>query len=118
MLSSRVVRLAFMTIISMVGLHVSIATLFAVPGEVSEPEKYGDWQVVGPSGGDVRAVAVDPKDENRIYISTLDGQIHTSTDGGRTWRLLANLNQPELILDQLSVDSRDSNIIYTSGHRH
>jgi len=79
---------------------------------------YNDWQVVGPTGGDVRVIAIDPKDKNRLYISTLDGQIHTSSDAGRSWRLLANLNEPELILDQLFVDSRDSRKIYASGHRH
>jgi photosystem II stability/assembly factor-like uncharacterized protein len=81
-------------------------------------ESFGDWQVVGPTGGDVRAIVVDPKDKDRLYISTLDGQIHTSANGGKSWRLLVNLNQPELILDQLLVDERDSRIIYTSGHRH
>lgn len=89
---------------------------FAIPA--SEPATYDDWQIVGPSGGDVRVVAIDPKDKNRLYMSTLDGQIHTSADGGASWRLLVNLNKPELILDQLFVDSRDSKIIYTSGHRH
>lgn len=78
--------------------------------------KFTDWKVVGPSGGDVRVIAIDPKDKNRLYASTLDGQIHTSADGGKSWSLLVNLNQSELILDQLSVDSRDSKIIYTSGH--
>lgn len=81
-------------------------------------EAFKTWQTVGPSGGDVRAIAIDPRDKNRLYISTLDGQIHTSTDGGQSWRLLVNLNKPELILDQLMVDSRDSRVIYTSGHRH
>jgi len=85
---------------------------------INDPSKFGDWEVVGPSGGDVRVVAVDPKDKNRLYISTLDGQIHTSADGGRTWSLLVNFNRPQLILDQLFVDSRNSNIIYASGHRH
>lgn len=80
--------------------------------------KFGDWKVVGPGGGDVRVVAVDPRDKDRLYVSTLDGQIHTSADGGVTWRLLVNLNRPQLVLDQLFVDSRDSKIIYTSGHRH
>lgn len=79
---------------------------------------YGDWQVVGPQGGDVRVIAIDPKDKERLYASTLDGQIHTSTNGGRSWRLLVNLNKPELILDQLAVDVRDSKTLYTSGHRH
>ena len=47
-----------------------------------------------------------------LYASTLDGQIHTSTDGGKTWQILVNLNRPQLVLDQLSVDLRDSKIIY------
>lgn len=97
----------------------SFASLYAEGGYViSDPSKFGDWEVVGPTGGDVRVVTIDPKDKNRLYISTLDGQVHTSPDGGRTWRLLVNLNKPGLVLDQLMVDSRDSNVIYTSGNRH
>lgn len=79
---------------------------------------FKDWDVIGPAGGDVRVVAVDPKDKNRLYVSTLDGQIHTSADGGKTWALLVNLNRPQLVLDQLMVDLRDSKTIYASGHRH
>lgn len=85
---------------------------------VQDPEKFGDWEVVGPSGGDVRVVTIDPRDKNRLYISTLDGQIHTSSNGGKSWKLLVNLNKPGLILDQLQVDIRNSKILYTSGHRY
>lgn len=98
------------------------AAVFSTPFDGSDgalaAESFGDWQVMGPTGGDVRVIAVDPQDKDRLYISTLDGQIHTSANGGKSWRLLVNLNQPELILDQLFVDPRDSKIIYTSGHRH
>jgi len=73
---------------------------------------------MGPSGGDVRVVTIDPRDKNKLYASTLDGSIHMSADGGRTWSLLVNLNQPELVLDNLMVDSSDSKKIYASGHRH
>ncbi len=86
--------------------------------DVTDPPKtYADWQVVGPTGGDVRVIAIDPKDKDRLYISTHDGQIHTSANGGKTWNLMANLNMSKLILDQLFVDSADSKRIYTSGHR-
>jgi len=95
-----------------------VMPVFAEGNVISDPDKFSEWSVVGPSGGDVRVVALDPKDKNRIYISTLDGQIHTSADGGKNWRLLVNLNKPQLILDQLLVDATDSKIIYTSGHRH
>lgn len=105
---------------------LSVATLisaqvaaFAAPADVPfAADAYSTWQVIGPSGGDVRVVAIDPRDKDRLYVSTLDGQIHTSADGGRSWRLLVNLNKPELVLDQLFVDARDSRSIYASGHRH
>jgi photosystem II stability/assembly factor-like uncharacterized protein len=90
--------------------------LFAL--DTGEAPVVKEWDIVGPSGGDVRVVTVDPRDKDRLYVSTLDGQIHTSADGGKTWRLLVNLNRPQLVLDQLAVDLRDSKIIYTSGHRH
>lgn len=85
---------------------------------VPTPGPFSRWDIVGPSGGDVRVIAIDPADKDRLYLSTLDGQVHGSTDGGRTWRLLVNLDQPELILDQLIVDREDPRRIYTSGHRH
>ncbi|MCA1625397.1 MAG: hypothetical protein LC768_12415 [Acidobacteria bacterium] len=106
--------LAVIALLSVLCVNAVVASA----GSTNEPVKINDWQVVGPTGGDVRVIAVDPKDKERLYISTLDGQLHTSADGGKTWRLLVNFNRPQLILDQLIVDSRDSNIIYTSGHRH
>jgi photosystem II stability/assembly factor-like uncharacterized protein len=87
-------------------------------GYSNEAKIFKGWEIIGPNGGDVRAVAVDPRDKNRLYISTLDGQVHTSSDGGKTWEFLVNFNRPLLILDDLRVDARDSKIIYTSGHRH
>jgi len=75
------------------------------------------WSVLGPNGGDVRSVEIDPRDKNKVYISTMDGQIHVSEDAGKSWRMLVSFERPQLVLDQLLVDSRDSNIIYASGHR-
>jgi len=91
--------------------------LYANTPDAPDPAPaFGGWQIVGPSGGDVRVIVIDPRDKDHLFISTLDGQIHTSTDGGRSWRLLANLNRPEMVVDQLIVDSRDSNKIYASGY--
>src|SRR5438046_8526170 len=82
-----------------------------------EVPSYPDWRITGPTGGDVRALVVDPNDPNRFYFGTLDGQIYTSTDGGRNWRLLANLNRP-LYVDHIIVDPRDSKVLYVATHRH
>ncbi|QQS33658.1 MAG: hypothetical protein IPM50_03485 [Acidobacteriota bacterium] len=95
-----------------------IGSILAADEPLPSPGPFSRWDIVGPSGGDVRVIAIDPADKDRLYLSTLDGQIHGSSDGGRTWRLLVNLDQPELILDQLIVDREDPLRIYTSGHRH
>ncbi|MCU1266663.1 MAG: hypothetical protein JWM21_2981 [Acidobacteria bacterium] len=85
----------------------------------SEPILYAeDWRSTGPPGGDVRALVVDPRDASRFYFGTLDGQIYTSTDGARTWRLLYNFNIPRLFVDHILVDPRDSNTLYVGAHRH
>lgn len=84
----------------------------------SEPVRFNGWNIIGPSGGDVRQIKIDPKNHDRLWVSTLDGQVYSSEDAGRTWRMAVNLNRPQLILDQLIIDPRDSKIVYTSGHRH
>ncbi|HXG85869.1 MAG TPA: YCF48-related protein [Pyrinomonadaceae bacterium] len=99
-------------------LFVSVNPLFAFDELNNEPLKIGGWEVMGPNGGDVRSIVVDPRDKDKLYISTLDGQVHASSDAGKTWRLLVNLNRPQLILDNMIVDPRDSDVIYVSGHRH
>lgn len=119
MFQTQRLRTALLTAFAAIILGIFGSSTNAGDGEiVTGGFKFDSWQVMGPSGGDVRAVAIDPKDKNRLYVSTLDGQVHTSADAGRSWRLLANLNEPELVLDQLIVDARDSRMIYTSGHRH
>lgn len=85
---------------------------------IRDPNNFSQWTVVGPEGGDVRSVAIDPRNKDKVYISTLDGQIHVSSDAGRSWRLLVNLEKPQLIIDDLMVDRRNSSVIYASGHRH
>lgn len=80
--------------------------------------RFNGWEVVGPNGGDIRAIAIDPKDKNRLYITTLDSQIYTSADAGKTWRFLTTFTRPLVTLDDIQVDVEDSNIIYVTGHRH
>src|SRR6266853_1439230 len=76
------------------------------------------WRISGPSGGDVRSLVVDPNDQDRFYFGTLDGQLYTSTDAARTWRLLVNFNRPRLFVDHIIVDPRNSKVLYVATHRH
>jgi hypothetical protein len=65
------------------GTSVSLAA-----GDAADPALYSnDWRTTGPPGGDVRALVVDPQNPDRFYFGTLDGQIYTSSDGGKRWHL-------------------------------
>ena len=85
----------------------------------NDPAVYSnDWRTTGPPGGDVRALVVDPSDPDRFYFGTLDGQIYTSTDGGKRWQLLYNFGKPRLFVDNIIVDERNPKVIYVGAHRH
>ena len=93
--------------------------LRTLPESLADPGKYSDdWRANGPPGGDVRSLVVDPSNPDRFYLGTLDAQIYTSADGGKTWELLYNFNKPKLFVDHIIVDPRDSRTLYVAAHRH
>src|ERR1044072_6935807 len=95
-----------------------VAQAATAPDDANESQSAMNWRVTGPTGGDVRALVIDPNDSARLYFGTLDGQIYISNDGGGQWRLLYNFNRPKLFVDHIEIDPRDSRVIYVGGHRH
>ncbi|HET6977693.1 MAG TPA: YCF48-related protein [Pyrinomonadaceae bacterium] len=102
-----------------------VIALFALCGfafaasDAADPASYSnDWRTTGPPGGDVRALVVDPQNPDRFYFGTLDGQIYTSSDGGKQWQLLYNFRKPRMFVDNIIVDPRDSRVLYVAAHRH
>ena len=105
-------------VIALLALFAFTASAFA-DGDPSDPALYSnDWRTTGPQGGDVRALVVDPQNPDRFYFGTLDGQIYTSDDGGKQWRLLYNFGKPRLFVDEIIVDPRNSKVLYVGAHRH
>ena len=45
----------------------------------------------------MRSLVVDPNNPDRFYFGTLDGQIYTSFDAGRSWSLLAQLQSAQAV---------------------
>jgi photosystem II stability/assembly factor-like uncharacterized protein len=44
------------------------------------------WTPLGPSGGTITAVAVDPGNDSFVYSGGRDGGVFRSADGGRSWQ--------------------------------
>lgn len=115
-LSSRL-PLALVTLLCL-SLAPNVAVMFAADSSTDPALYSNDWRTTGPPGGDVRALVVDPSNPDRFYFGTLDGQIYTSSDGGKHWQLLANLGKPRLFVDHLIVDPRNPKVLYVGAHRH
>ena len=67
----------------------------------------GSWVPVGAPGGNVRALAADPRHPERIYLGTADGILYRSDDGGVDWqRLDPGFPRQGCSLDEITVDPR------------
>jgi photosystem II stability/assembly factor-like uncharacterized protein len=74
------------------------------------------WKALGPPGGDVRALAVDPARPARIFLGTVDGHIFGSEDSGAHWSLLGRASpRLDAVITAILVDPRDGNVLFASS---
>jgi photosystem II stability/assembly factor-like uncharacterized protein len=81
-----------------------------VEGGRSTPE----WVPLGPEGGYVRTLAVDPTDPDVVYVAAYSypSRIFKTTDGGGTWQLAGQVNG---YVVSLTVDSSAPSTVYAGS---
>ena len=90
-------------ILSSARVAVSVIALAALASEAPAQS----WIPVGPPGGDVRALAADPRDGRRMYLGTSDGVVYRSDDAGVRWQRMApGFPKRGYSLDDIVVDAR------------
>ncbi|HEX3154621.1 MAG TPA: YCF48-related protein [Candidatus Angelobacter sp.] len=74
------------------------------------------WQPIGPDGGNVRSLAIDPKNPDRIFIGTSTGNLYLSVDRGASWSRFAKPgNSSEMVLDHIVINPSDSRNIFAAA---
>src|SRR6202041_3903437 len=74
------------------------------------------WSVLGPDGGDVRSLAYDPHNPDRVFLGTSTGVIFVSDDGGHNWSRFAKLGaDDDYVLDHMAFDPQNSKNIFVSA---
>jgi len=72
--------------------------------------------MIGPDGGDVRSLAYDPKNPDRILLGTSSGQIFESRDRGVSWTRFAHLGTGhDYVLDHIVFDPTDARKVYVAA---
>lgn len=74
------------------------------------------WTALGPPGGDVRTLAVDPARPARVFLGTADGHVFGSEDSGAHWLLLGRASsERDAVITAIVVDPRDGNVLFASS---
>ena len=82
---------------------VLLALMLLFPGRSTAQS----WSPAGPTGGDVRSLAADPRHPEIVYLGTANGTLYRSEDGGRRWRpTRPGFPSRGMSLDDLVVDPR------------
>ena len=72
--------------------------------------------MIGPDGGDVRSLAYDPQNPDRVLLGTSSGQIFESRDHGVSWTRFAHLGTgPDYVLDHIIFDPNDHRKLYVAA---
>jgi uncharacterized protein (TIGR03437 family) len=79
------------------------------------------WTLIGPrptdlgstyvTAGRVNAIAIDPRDNNTVYMGAAEGGIWKTTDGGVTWKPLTD-DQPSLATGAIAIDPSHPDTVY------
>jgi len=65
-------------------------------------------------GGGITATAIDPKNEDIVFVSA-GNQIHKTINGGESWAPLLSSGQ-QIQADRIEIDKTDSDKIYAAGN--
>ncbi|MFB3813762.1 MAG: transcriptional regulator [Terriglobales bacterium] len=94
------------------GFFVALVFLLAL---VVCPWAAAQWVTLGPDGGDVRSLAYDPHNPDRLFLGTSAGQLFLSNDNGASWSRLARLGSGnDLVLDNIEADPK-SGALYVAA---
>src|SRR3990172_1064061 len=87
------------------------AVLFGVIFAGTVDAGINSWSPIGPGGGTVRVLAIDPSAPSTIYAGTYGGGVFRSTDGGPTWGPI-NTGLSNLYVFALAIDPSAPSTLY------
>ena len=67
------------------------AALFFLAADVGDATTGSVWQSSALHAGDVRSLAVDPEDPDRVLAGTSSGQLYVTEDGADSWSHIGGL---------------------------
>ncbi|HYX22370.1 MAG TPA: hypothetical protein VFA98_16120, partial [Thermoanaerobaculia bacterium] len=90
------------------------AVLGGLPGLGLAQSSVGHWVSLGPSGGIVLALAVDPRTPSTVYAGGLATGVFKSVDGGESWAFSGIAGAR---VSALTLDSSPTSVLYAGTNQ-
>jgi len=78
---------------------------------------WSDWLPIGPDGGNIMAIAIDPNNSAILYAVPYEypnnPRVYKTTGGGTNWNQISTISDQYVLF--LAVDQHQSNILYAFG---
>jgi photosystem II stability/assembly factor-like uncharacterized protein len=101
----------------LVGVVAGIAGIAAIAvAPVAAGAAVGQWTSIGPDGGWVLALAVDPSDAAVVYAATNGGGVFRSDNGGASW-VAANQGLLDPAAQALAIDPLAPSTVYAASEQ-
>src|SRR5262249_25490028 len=71
------------------------------------------WRSLGPDGGLVQTLAIDPSNPTTIYAGTWSGGVFKTTNGGASWRAV-NIGLRRRNVRGVAIDPAQASILYAA----
>ncbi|MEO7804357.1 MAG: hypothetical protein ABIS18_08365 [Actinomycetota bacterium] len=89
------------------GLGICLLVASTVSAQAGESQ----WSAVGAKGANVRAIAIDPSNQNNVYAAARNDGVWRSTDRGHTW-VQSNAGLDFIAAWSVSVDPSNPKIVW------
>jgi photosystem II stability/assembly factor-like uncharacterized protein len=70
------------------------------------------WSAIGPSGGNIKSLAVDPETPGIVYAGTSGKGVYKSTDGGASWKAISSALPSSVDVTSLEIDPVTTATLY------
>jgi len=75
---------------------------------------YAEWSRIGPEGGDIVSLVIDPANTKTVYAGTYSGGVFKSTNGGKSWDQV-NSGLTHTYILTLAIDPVNTQTLYAGA---
>ena len=97
--------------VCVVVLALALAVAASWPGQASASAQGETWVSIGPEGGPIYAIAVDPQTPATLYAGTYGGGVFKSANGGGNWTAL-NTGLTNMVVHAIALDPQSPGTLY------